>query len=544
LQLCGVHLKLEAQNTGGGILKYLLLISLIFIFVFNLAAEIDIFLQSSDTELTNDEPLQVDVIINGITDNLRAFAVTVEYDTYHFTADPADFVEGTFLSDSGDFTQWEMAGTDGSYTATCAILGYTSGVTGDGILFSFELTNLNQLNLTGTAVNITAAVLRDTLNNEIVPDNLTGLTAYIYTDIDIFLTGSTHLNQNENLTVNAEIRGVSVNMRSFALTITYDTSHFTALPADFEEGTFLSDSGDPTQWEMAGSDGSYTATCAILGYTEGVTGDGLLFTFVLTNLNLQNLTGTEINITEVILRDTLNNDIEVLPVNVSGLTVTIEAPEGIYLDLTLLLEGPWISGTSMRYDLETEGIIPLVSPLDGETLAALPDVSPQHIVDWIYLELRETETGATVDSCNAFLLDNAALVSAEGDQLFPFIGAGGNSYYLVLRHRNHLDIMTAGSYLLTTDPLDPTVVDLTDVTNVYGNFAVKELDTGIYGMFSGDADRDGQVASTDLNNYWRPQTGLGGYQSADFNLNGQVQPDDQNNYWRINTGKSSKVPLN
>ncbi|KQC06771.1 MAG: hypothetical protein APR54_06750 [Candidatus Cloacimonas sp. SDB] len=524
-------------------LKNLLLISLIFLFVLNLSAEIDIFLQSADTDLSQDQPLIVNVEITGLTEYMRAFAVTVEYNTGYFTATPSDFTESTFLSASGDPTQWEMAGTDGSYTATCAILGYTAGVTGSGTLFSFELTNLNQQNLTGTEINITGVVLRDTLNNEIYPDNVTGLTATINTDLYIFLTSpNTHLAQNENLYVNAEISGMAENLRSFALTISFDTYHFSASPEDFQEGTFLSASGDPTQWEMSGTDGSYTATCAILGYTTGVNGEGVLFSFELTNLNRQNLTGTEINIANVVLRDTLNN--EIYPVNVSGLSVTIEAPEGVYLDVTLLLEGPWISGTSMRYDLETAGKLPLVSPYDGEVLSEFPEVSPQHIVDWIWLELRETENGATVDSCNAFLLDNAALVSTEGDQRFPFLGAGGNSYYLVVRHRNHLDIMTAIVHRMSGESSLPTVIDLTDVTNIYGDLGIKELETGIYGMISGDADRDRYVAPSDLNNVWRLQTGLSGYWSADFNLNKDVQPQDRNDYWRINTGKSSKVPTN
>lgn len=362
-------------------------------------------------------------------------------------------------------------------------------------------------------------------------------TIRLAAEIDIFLTSSnTDLTIGEPLQVDVEITGMTEDMRAYAITVEYDTCYFTASTDDFREGTFLSSSGDHTQWEMSGTDGSYTATCSILGYTAGVSGSGILFSFELTNLG-QTTTETTVSITNVVLRDVLNNEIE--PVNVAGLTVSITA---VYLNVQILLEGAWNGGTSMRYDLETTGNIPLVSPFDGETLAALPDVSPQNIVDWIRLELRETSGGSSVDVCNAFLLDNADLVSTAGDNAFAFPDADENNYYLIIRHRNHLDIMTADSYLLSNEHLNPTVIDLTDDSNVYGNLAVKELTTGIYGMISGDADQDGQIASTDLNQNWRTETGTGGYLSADFDLSSEVQSSDRNDFWRINSGASTKIP--
>jgi hypothetical protein len=359
-------------------------------------------------------------------------------------------------------------------------------------------------------------------------------------DLNIFLQSpSTVLVADEPLEVDLEVTGLTDHLRGFTMTIEYDTDHFSADPADFLEGSLLSDSGDLTHWEVAGSNGSFQLTCSILGVTPGITGEGSAFSFQLTNQNLDNLTGTDVNITNIVLRDTLNN--EILPDNVTGLTVTIDATP-VYIDLHVILEGPWISGTTQSHDLVDAGFLPLESPYDDEILAEFPIVSPQYIVDWIWLELRETETGSMVKSCNSFLLNNSALVSTTGDQAFPFHYTQGISYYLIIRQRNHLDIMSSSSYLLSDALLTPTEVDLTDEINVYDSFSVIELETGIFGMFAGDADQDGNVFPSDRNEEWRTQTGTNGYLSADFDLDTNVFPNDLNEFWRINTGRSSQIP--
>jgi hypothetical protein len=61
-------------------------------------------------------------------------------------------------------------------------------------------------------------------------------------------------------------------------------------------------------------------------------------------------------------------------------------------------------------------------------------------------------------------------------------------------------------------------------------------------MYAGDADGNGQVQTSDKNDYWWLQTGTAGYKSGDFDLNGQVQTSDKNDYWWNNTGVGSAVP--
>jgi hypothetical protein len=75
-----------------------------------------------------------------------------------------------------------------------------------------------------------------------------------------------------------------------------------------------------------------------------------------------------------------------------------------------------------------------------------------------------------------------------------------------------------------------------------GSNGAKELEAGVWGMIAGDADANGQVQTTDKNDYWWIQTGTAGYKSGDFNMNGQVQTSDKNDYWWLNSGLGSQVP--
>jgi len=88
------------------------------------------------------------------------------------------------------------------------------------------------------------------------------------------------------------------------------------------------------------------------------------------------------------------------------------------------------------------------------------------------------------------------------------------------------------------------LIDLSALDSVYGGnqMGVKQVETGVLALISGDADGDGGVLPTDLNLYWRVQTGLSGYRSADFDLDGTVLPSDLNLCWRVNTGLQSQIP--
>jgi hypothetical protein len=70
----------------------------------------------------------------------------------------------------------------------------------------------------------------------------------------------------------------------------------------------------------------------------------------------------------------------------------------------------------------------------------------------------------------------------------------------------------------------------------------KYLGNGLYGMMSGDANADGFINSTDINQNWKPQAGAKAYLSSDFNLNGQANNQDKNDWLENNYNEFTKVP--
>ncbi len=82
----------------------------------------------------------------------------------------------------------------------------------------------------------------------------------------------------------------------------------------------------------------------------------------------------------------------------------------------------------------------------------------------------------------------------------------------------------------------------TGIDKYYGNNAAVEIEPGVWGMFSGDGDENGEVNDDDKNIVWRKDNGTLGYKAGDYNINGGVNIDDRNLYWRKNKGKKSQVP--
>jgi len=209
-----------------------------------------------------------------------------------------------------------------------------------------------------------------------------------------------------------------------------------------------------------------------------------------------------------------------------------------YANFTLFLEGPYQAGGTM--DNETLPI-PTKSPYDNEDIGILPTVTGHILIDWIYVELRNTETGATVQEANAFVIDNGKIVDTNGNYSLPFHYTTGKQYYIVIHHRNHLDIMSAERKFFGDSQSEANNINLTTYGSVYNN-GFKEVDPGVYAMYTGDASGNNQVQTSDKNDYWNIQVGQAGYRSADFNLNGQVQNNDLNDYWKYNVGTGSQVP--
>ncbi len=207
----------------------------------------------------------------------------------------------------------------------------------------------------------------------------------------------------------------------------------------------------------------------------------------------------------------------------------------VRLSVKAFLQGPYSSG-AMSTALNTGGY--LVSHF-----GAIP--IPYRAVDSIQLEIRNAASAAasTVRKfAPEWLLADGTIRSFSDTTLsYAEFDTTEGSYYIVVRHRNHLAIMSATAQTLS---YVETNYDFTTAqTQAYGTSPMRELVVGsVYGLYSGDGNGSGSVTATDRNAVWRVQNGTNGYLSGDFNLSGGVTATDRNGNWRVNNGRTSQVP--
>jgi hypothetical protein len=186
------------------------------------------------------------------------------------------------------------------------------------------------------------------------------------------------------------------------------------------------------------------------------------------------------------------------------------------------------------------GVIPATDPYLGTT--TVKGSLPETMVDWVLVELRSTASGATVAQAVGCLLADGSVTDTTGVNGLSFVGLESSSaYYIVVKHRNHLAIMSSSA--VSIDESNTEDYDFTVSGAAYGGdvLAVKQVGSE-YAMIASDSDGNGLVQTTDKNGYWATQVGQAGYKSADFDMNGFVQTTDKSGYYENNVGKASQVP--
>jgi len=225
--------------------------------------------------------------------------------------------------------------------------------------------------------------------------------------------------------------------------------------------------------------------------------------------------------------------------------VLIKDSSRVNVALKTYLQGPFASDT-MSTSLNSQGFVPNNQPYSASPWNYSGDEIvlniPGNVVDWVQVQLRTgTDSASTVATRSAFICKNGMVTDLDGYSPVSFSGIADGNYYVVIRHRNHLAVMTANPLALSADT---TLYDMTTGQDkAYGSLPLVELSTGVYGIPTGDANANGQIQNDDKNDFWNNQVGQAGYKSADFNVNGQVQNDDKNDYWKQNVGKGTYVPF-
>lgn len=227
----------------------------------------------------------------------------------------------------------------------------------------------------------------------------------------------------------------------------------------------------------------------------------------------------------------------------------------ISLRLKLYLGGAAVSGSdSMSTQLNSRELIPQTPPdsfssknnpfiykkQPPDSVSKVFLTNHPEIVDWILIELK-TSNNISVDTVPAFLCNDGRVISVIGDTSINFRnGVQQGNYYIVIRHRNHIAVMSATTVSITSST---ALYDFsTGADKYYGNTA-EYLGNGKYGLFSGDANRDGKINSNDFTIYYSDNVNAKqGYRSTDFTLDGYVTGSDFNKYAPNNKNKvTSKI---
>jgi hypothetical protein len=215
-------------------------------------------------------------------------------------------------------------------------------------------------------------------------------------------------------------------------------------------------------------------------------------------------------------------------------------PAQIIAKMKLMLQGPY-SGTSMQTALQQSGLVPTSQPYGSAPWnyggSELMPVVPAGVVDWILVELRTDQT-TVAGSRAALLKSDGTVVDTDGSDFVTFPGLTSGNYYIVVIHRTHLSVMSANTVLLTSAS---DIYDFsTGASKAFGSGAQVNLGSGVYGMWSGDADATGTVDALDRNATWNSRNAIG-YLLSDVDLSGDVSALDRNATWN-NRNLFTQVP--
>lgn len=233
--------------------------------------------------------------------------------------------------------------------------------------------------------------------------------------------------------------------------------------------------------------------------------------------------------------------IQAFDIHDNGSPLSADSIEAILsANIRIFLEGSYVGGQMSTF-LNSSNLIPLAQPYNTspwnytgtESVASIP----QNIVDWVLVELRSSET-TVVETRAAFLKNDGTLVDLDGTSNIKFPSTPEGEYYVVIKHRNHLPVMTANKVGIS---FNPALYDMrTDLTKAYGTNALKNLGGGYFGIFTADTDGSGTVNASDRSNTWN-QRNLSGYHGADVDLSGTVNAADRSTVWN-NRNITTQVP--
>ncbi len=134
-------------------------------------------------------------------------------------------------------------------------------------------------------------------------------------------------------------------------------------------------------------------------------------------------------------------------------------------------------------------------------------------VDSITLELRNTS--------NVLVASTSSILQTDGTAVCTFNSAPSGSFYLVIKHRNTIETWSATPQTVGSTPL---VYDFRTAANKAYGSNMKQVEAGVFALYSGDINQDGFIEGLDFSSLFNDSDNLvEGYQPTDLNGDGFVE---------------------
>ncbi|GBL34777.1 serine-rich adhesin for platelets [Filimonas sp.] len=239
-------------------------------------------------------------------------------------------------------------------------------------------------------------------------------------------------------------------------------------------------------------------------------------------------------------------------------TLNLTITPGVYVAAKAILAGAYHVNTGLMHDsLRVKQMIPAMEPYSGNTYNNPPIGEPggevvsgnvlsvtgnNAIVDWVYLELRSATDSSHIIASKRGLLQCDGDIVSHLDGVSPvfFTNVLPASYFVSIKHRNHLGVMTP-----TAIPLQSCASTLFDfrTDSVYKrpnlNRAARTAlpSTNLLGLWSADANHNKNVKYNGLSNdkdvilqtVGMPNNTVVGYRKEDLNMDGNVRYNNTDN---------------
>ena len=181
------------------------------------------------------------------------------------------------------------------------------------------------------------------------------------------------------------------------------------------------------------------------------------------------------------------------------------------VNIKVFLQGPLLNPVNaglMNDILRSDGKLPTLSPYsdlasinasvlnDGGTTGT--GLTSDDIVDWIWVEIRDSsDNGNVINSKSALVQRDGDVVALDGTSEL-IIPAMTNSYYIVVKHRNHLGVMSSAPIALSVVPVNINFTS--NITPTFGSNAQVQLTSGSMALWAGDSNGMGEVRYSGSNN--------------------------------------------